>query len=133
MSDMPVGPAGRTSPRGRMLYLSHMTPRPAEAAKPLNTTNPRPATAWSGPGARGLLGPPVAGRACVCAGPGQWGEERGGLGALPPWVSPGPAPLGGPPPIPFAAQGQRGPGGVWLRGPRASEPPAGLGAAQPGP
>ena len=45
---------------------------------------------------RGLQPQRHAWRACVRAGPGGWAEGRGGLGALPPRASPGPAALGEP-------------------------------------
>ena len=73
------------------------------------------------------------------AGPGGWAEGCGGLGALPPPATPDPAALAerGLPPHPVRCSGPRDPGGVGLRGPPppdprgpgASEPPAGLGAA----
>ena len=96
--------------------------RPADAAPPPAHRHPRPAPAWPGPGDHGASGtrdpgPGAAGPAClrrigrgVGWGGVGWGEGRGGvrrgggLGALPPWDPPGPAPLGGrrppPPPLP---------------------------------
>ena len=118
---LPLGPAGRTSPRGRVLYLSRATrarptpPRPRTPSPPASTRLAlrAPGTHPASPSRR----PGV--RAYVRAG-------RGGLGALPPRASAGPPPPGGAPnPIPFAAQGQVAPEVSGLRA-RRCPPPAGL-------
>ena len=56
---------------------------PANAATPLNTANPRLAVAWLGLGARRASMTP-RGQPWVHGGHGGWG-----IGALPPWASPG--------------------------------------------
>ena len=63
-------------------------------------------------------------RACVRAGPGGWAEGRGGLGALPPRASPGPAALGEPG-LPGSRSLLRAvrPRGVWLSDPPPPAPP----------
>ena len=118
---LPLGPAGRISPRGRVLYLSRAT-----RARP---TPPRPRTPSPPASTRLALRAPGTHPASPSRRPGVRAYVRagcGGLGALPPRASAGPPPLGGAPnPIPFAAQGQVAPEVSGLRA-RRCPPPAGL-------
>lgn len=87
--------------------------------------HPRPARAWPGPGR--FPDPERPGEAAgALAGVGEGGGLSGEDVSVPPHPPP--------PTIPFAAQGHVAPDerGVGP-GPRSPEPPAGLGAAQPGP
>ncbi|CAI9149953.1 unnamed protein product, partial [Rangifer tarandus platyrhynchus] len=100
-----VEPAGRTFPRGAPARAGS----PAEASQSPHTGNPGQQT-WPGPGARSVSGTP-SGRSGVHAWAWGWGEGCGGLGALPPWASPGPPTVSAPRPrpLPFVAQGHVAP------------------------
>nr|CAI9694558.1 unnamed protein product [Rangifer tarandus platyrhynchus] len=87
-----VEPAGCTFPRGAPARAGS----PAEASQSPHTGNPGQQT-WPGPGARSVSGTP-SGRSGVHAWAWGWGEGCGGLGALPPWASPGPPTVSAPPP-----------------------------------
>ena len=140
-------PGGRAAGRRRSAPRTPPPPASTRLARPGGPRGFRDPGPWTRSSRPGM---PAADRAWGGVGWGGvgWGEGRGGvrrgggLGALPPWDPPGPAPLGGrrppPPPLPpprpasphpphpippppphqgLRCSGPRGPGALWLRGP----------------